>query len=116
MENKIMFREYFDSKITMIQDEENDVWFKGCEVASILGYSDKNQAIRMHVDEDDKKKLFRKFQKLSAVPTNGETSTGLGLSIVKTLIEKIEGEIEVKSNLGEGCEFILTIPGFITSD
>ncbi len=38
--------------------------------------------------EDDKKKLFGKFQKLSANPTGGETSTGLGLFIVKDIVEK----------------------------
>jgi prophage antirepressor-like protein len=61
MENKIITKEYFSNKciteITMIQDDDNDVWFKGCDVASILGYSDKKKAIRMHVDEDDKQKL-----------------------------------------------------------
>lgn len=33
---------------------ENEPYFVGKDVAEILGYSDTNQAIRMHVDEDDK--------------------------------------------------------------
>ena len=57
----IIIKEYFSNEyiteITMIQDDDNDVWFKGCDVASILGYSDKKKAIRMHVDEDDKQKM-----------------------------------------------------------
>jgi prophage antirepressor-like protein len=61
MENKIITKEYFSNEyiteITMIQDVDKVVWFKGIDVASILGYSDKKKAIRMHVDEDDKQKL-----------------------------------------------------------
>ena len=61
MENKIITKEYFSNKciteITMIQDDDNDVWFKGCDVASILGYEDKKQAIRKNVEMEDKMKL-----------------------------------------------------------
>lgn len=61
MENKIITKEYFSNEylteVTMIQDVDKVVWFKGIDVASILGYSDKKKAIRMHVDEDDKQKL-----------------------------------------------------------
>lgn len=37
-----------------ILEIENEPYFVGKDVAEILGYSDTNQAIRMHVDEDDK--------------------------------------------------------------
>ena len=57
METQLITREYLESKIVMIQDEDKNVWFKGVDAASILGYSDKKKAIRMHVDEDEKKKL-----------------------------------------------------------
>jgi prophage antirepressor-like protein len=57
MENQLIIREYIESKIIMIQDEDKNVWFKGVDAASILGYSDKKKAIRMHVDEDEKKQL-----------------------------------------------------------
>ncbi len=47
--------------------------------------------------EDDMKKLFGKFQRLSAKPTDGESSTGLGLSIVKKLVEMHGGKIWAES-------------------
>lgn len=62
------------------------------------------------ISEDDQKKMFKMFQKLSARPTGGESSNGLGLSIIKTLTEKLKGTIEVKSTLGKGTEFTISLP------
>jgi signal transduction histidine kinase len=62
--------------------------------------------------DDDKKKLFQKFARLSARPTAGEHSTGLGLSIVKKLVEMMGGTIRLKSVPGEGAEFIISLPVF----
>ena len=56
----------------------------------------------------DKAKVFGKFQKLSAKPTGGEYSTGLGLSIIKSLVDKLQGSIELFSENGQGSEFVLT--------
>ncbi|SMC22273.1 Cache domain-containing protein [Andreprevotia lacus DSM 23236] len=55
-------------------------------------------------------KLFRKFSRLSAVPTGGEHATGLGLSIVKRLLEEMGGSIRCESLLGHGATFIVTLP------
>ena len=60
--------------------------------------------------EEDKVKVFQKFKKLSARPTAGETSNGLGLSIVKTLVERLKGTIDLLSAKGEGSEFIIRLP------
>lgn len=54
--------------------------------------------------------LFEKFKKLSSKPTGGENSTGLGLSIVKQLVEKLQGEITCKSTHGLGTTFIVDLP------
>lgn len=62
------------------------------------------------ISEEDQQKMFKKFQRLTAVPTAGESSTGLGLYIVKKLAESIGGKIELQSKLGEGSIFTLTIP------
>lgn len=62
------------------------------------------------ISSADMKLLFQKFQILSARPTDGESSTGLGLSIVKTLVEKIEGTVTCESVVGSGTNFIVSLP------
>jgi signal transduction histidine kinase len=62
------------------------------------------------IKPEDRKKLFQKFQKLSAKPTAGEDSTGLGLAIVKSLTERLNGNIEVQSEETRGAEFIIKFP------
>ncbi|TAE27179.1 MAG: hybrid sensor histidine kinase/response regulator [Candidatus Kapaibacterium sp.] len=60
--------------------------------------------------EEDKKKLFGKFARLSAKPTGGEHSTGLGLSIVKRLTEAMGANIWCESELGNGAMFVIEFP------
>ncbi|MBP7867282.1 MAG: hypothetical protein KA419_15195 [Acidobacteria bacterium] len=60
--------------------------------------------------EDDRRKVFGKFQKLSARPTGGESSSGLGLSIVKGLVELHGGRIGVESEEGRGALFWVALP------
>jgi len=58
---------------------------------------------------DDQKKLFGKFNRLTPRPTAGEHSTGLGLFIVKKLIEAMHGQVRCQSELGQGSTFIVTL-------
>lgn len=60
--------------------------------------------------EEDKRKLFGKFARLSAQPTGGEHSTGLGLSIAKKLAEAMNGDIWCESELGKGAKFVVKLP------
>lgn len=55
--------------------------------------------------EADRAHVFERFSRLSARPTGGESSTGLGLYIVKALVEAMGGEIELQSEAGHGATF-----------
>ena len=55
-------------------------------------------------------KLFGEFNELSTRPTDGEKSTGLGLSIVKKIIETHGGSVACESKVGRGSIFSFTIP------
>lgn len=61
--------------------------------------------------EADKLLLFKDFQKLSARPTGGEGSTGLGLAVVKHLVELHGGNVWAESDgKGKGSTFIVELP------
>jgi signal transduction histidine kinase/sugar phosphate isomerase/epimerase len=62
------------------------------------------------VGEEEMGKLFKKFSRLSAKPTAGESSTGLGLSITKKLTEDMKGKVWCESSEGKGASFILEFP------
>ena len=61
--------------------------------------------------DEDKARLFGRFQRLSARPTGGESSTGLGLSIVKQLVERHGGRVFAESEgRGLGSTFVAELP------
>ena len=60
---------------------------------------------------EDMARLFERFQRLSAKPTAGESSTGLGLSIAKRIVELHHGTIEAESaGPGRGTTFTMRLP------
>lgn len=63
--------------------------------------------------EEDQKKLFGKFQRLSAKPTGGEHSSGLGLSICKKLVDMMNGTIRCESEFGKGATFTIELPSTV---
>ena len=62
------------------------------------------------LSQEDQQHLFEKFSKLSSLPTAGEHSTGLGLSIVKKLSEACGGKVHCESIVDQGCSFIVELP------
>ncbi|HXJ61711.1 MAG TPA: hybrid sensor histidine kinase/response regulator [Verrucomicrobiae bacterium] len=59
---------------------------------------------------EDQKRMFRRYGRLSARPTSGEPSTGLGLSIVRKLVEAMNGEVRCESRPGAGAAFTVRLP------
>jgi signal transduction histidine kinase len=60
--------------------------------------------------KEEHSKLFGKFVRLSPRPTGDEHSTGLGLFIVKKLVEAMNGKVWCESELGKGATFIVEFP------
>jgi signal transduction histidine kinase len=73
--------------------------------------ADQGQGIR----PEDLGKLFDAFRRGSTKPTAGESSTGLGLSICKKIVELHGGTIGVESEVGRGSRFFFTLPSTIAS-
>ena len=87
-----------EAKVEMInKDEKNFVRIEICDEGP--GFS-----------SEDKVRLFDKFTKLSARPTAGEHSTGLGLAITKQFVEVSGGEIYLDSQYTKGSKFIVDLP------
>jgi len=58
----------------------------------------------------DQDKLFDEFETGSIEPLHGEPSHGLGLAIVRRLVDELGGVIGVKSELGQGATFSIRLP------
>lgn len=66
------------------------------------------------LSEADQVHLFEKFRRLTPRPTGNETSTGLGLSIVKAIAELHGGTVGCVTELGRGSRFWLRGPAATT--
>ena len=64
------------------------------------------------LSEEDQGKLFQKFSRLTPQPTGGESSNGLGLSIVKRLADSMGARVGCRSQLGRGTVFWITMRGY----
>ena len=62
------------------------------------------------ITPEDRPLLFQHFARLSAQPTGGEKSTGLGLAITRRVVEAHGGQIGVDSQPGQGATFWFTLP------
>lgn len=81
---------------------EVDGWVEGSDVfISVRDYG-------LGMDEEDVTQLFNRF--FRAKTSTGIPGTGIGLNLVRTLVEKHDGEISVTSKQGEGSTFTLRLP------
>ncbi len=81
----------------VVDRDEDDVWVSVIDAGPGLSAS-------------DQRRMFAPFQRLSPEPTGGEGSSGLGLYIVKQIVDRHEGRIDVDSAPGEGSTFTILLP------
>jgi signal transduction histidine kinase len=62
------------------------------------------------IPEEDYRFLFTEFGRCSTRPTNGESSTGLGLAICRKIVRCHGGEIDCSSVIGQGSVFRFSLP------
>ncbi len=97
-------------------------------ISNAVKYSPQNKQIYIRIDKKahsirceiqdegpglsklDQQKLFGKFTRLTTKPTAGEHSTGLGLFIVKKLVDAMNGQVWCESELEQGATFIVEFP------
>ena len=61
------------------------------------------------ISQENIDKIWTRFYRIDDVRNDEYGSNGLGLAMVKSIVELHGGTIDVKSRLGEGTEFIITL-------
>jgi signal transduction histidine kinase len=81
-----------------------------------ISLADTNDAINIKVKDEgpgiskeELPNLFSKYSKISSLPTAGESSTGLGLSIVKRIVQELNGSVFCDSEPGVGSLFTVIL-------
>lgn len=97
LSNAIKFSAFNKQVFITLQNQENQ-----------FSVSIRDEGPGIYPQEMDK--LFKRFTLLSNKPTNNESSSGLGLYIVKELVEKLSGTINVISTPGQGSIFRVNLP------
>lgn len=67
-----------------------------------------DEGVGIPTEEADK--LFNAYSAISSVPTAGESSTGLGLAICKSIVQQHQGVIGLKMPRARGCHFFFSLP------
>jgi signal transduction histidine kinase len=63
------------------------------------------------MSEEDRKRIFEKFYRIKTEQTRSIAGSGLGLSIVKGIVDAHNGRIRVESEPGKGTTVIVSLPG-----
>lgn len=87
-------------------------FMRGQDMNLIISVRDTGIGIR----KEDMDKLFTKFERIGLTESDGVEGTGLGLMIVKNLLNMMNGSVQVESEYGKGSVFTVTIPQKVVSE
>jgi signal transduction histidine kinase len=119
-----------DSPILILEDDlyqivfnliENGIKYNqpGGQLTVALSRKEDNAILKvtdtgMGIPEEALPHLFERFFRVDKARSRATGGSGLGLSIVRTIVQRNRGEISVESTLGQGTTFTVTFPAFDT--
>nr|WP_315207967.1 PAS domain S-box protein [uncultured Flavobacterium sp.] len=107
---EILLQQVFNNLISnAVKYNDKPLGKIGCRYKSVPGFH--QFSIKDNgpgIEEEYHEKVFKVFQTIEA--RDVKESTGIGLSIVKKIIEEIGGTIHIESEHNKGCSFIFTVP------
>jgi two-component system, sensor histidine kinase and response regulator len=108
--NKDLLRQVFDNLIS------NAIKYSPTGKKIDIRLKQDNSSLRCEIQDegpglslDDQQKLFGQFTRLTPQPTGGEHSTGLGLFIVKKLVDSQQGKVWCETQKGQGATFVVQL-------
>lgn len=101
-----LFQNLVGNAITHLDKPNGEVVISGIERGNVWEFCVKDNGVG--IEERHFDRIFKIFQCLKA--RSEKESTGIGLSLVKKIIERTGGSVWVESTLGEGSAFYFTIP------
>ena len=110
-----MYRNHLEQVLVNILDNAIKYSFDRKEIHISIGVSDKQILIAIQdfgsgMSEEDLSKIFNRFYRVDKARSREKGGTGLGLPIVKELIEGYGGQVSVSSILDHGSVFSIQLP------
>jgi signal transduction histidine kinase len=68
------------------------------------------------IPEEKQAEIFERFNQIDSLMSRRHEGSGIGLCLVKSLVEMHDGKISVKSKCNQGTEFIVNLPAKVISD
>lgn len=84
-----------------------NVWISLADTNDAVNILVKDEGVG--ISKEELPQLFSKYSRISSTPTAGEASTGLGLSIVKRIVEELNGSVFCESEEGKGSLFTVVL-------
>jgi PAS domain S-box-containing protein len=105
----------FDQILTNLLSNAIKYSPKGGEVKVVVDVGEEDLTLRVSdqgigIPRDVLPRLFEKFERVDNRDTRQAGGTGIGLYLVKHLVEQHEGEIKIESELGKGSTFVVRMP------
>jgi two-component system phosphate regulon sensor histidine kinase PhoR len=116
IESKTFMYDYTKMHHVLLNLVRNAINYTDQGHIELKGYVDKNNYVievsdtGIGIPEEEKEKIFTRFYRIDTARSRDTGGSGLGLSIIKNVIRKHEGFIEVSSEVGKGTTFKVSIP------